>query len=147
MAIETVNPATGKKIKKFKAMTKSEVDVIMDQSNKIFKKWKEISFADRAQLFHALAKDLKQHKDDYAKVITLEMGKPITQAHSEDEKCALVCEYYADNAERHLTEDYVPTDHTHSYVRFDPIGVVLAVMPWNFPFWQVFRAAVPALMA
>ena len=95
----------------------------------------------------SVAKGLREHKDKYAKTMTLEMGKPIAQAKAEIDKCAWLCEYYADTAEQHLTSKIIKTDAAKSYVNYEPIGVVLAVMPWNYPFWQVFRFIVPALMA
>jgi len=112
-----------------------------------FLEWRKTDFSFRASLMKNAAQILREGKEHYGKILTLEMGKPITQATAEVEKCALVCEYYSDNAEKILSEEIVQTDASQSYVRFDPIGIVLAVMPWNFPFWQVFRFAAPALMA
>ncbi len=107
----------------------------------------KLRFSERSKLMNEAAKVLRSKKEEYARGITTEMGKPIKQAVSEVEKCAWVCEYYAENAEKFLAEEFIETDATESYVRFDPIGVVLAVMPWNFPFWQVFRFAAPSIMA
>ncbi|MCB9211678.1 MAG: NAD-dependent succinate-semialdehyde dehydrogenase [Ignavibacteriales bacterium] len=147
MAIETVNPATGKLVKTFKPFTNEKVDSIINETHSAFGKWRATSFAERKKLMLNAAKILKNEKEKYAKILTIEMGKPITQAISEVEKCAWVCEYYAENAESILKNEIIETDASESYVQFDPIGIVLAVMPWNFPYWQVFRFAAPALMA
>ena len=147
MAIQTVNPATGKIEKTFSELTKIETYEHVEKAHDAFLKWRETDYATRSQLMKNAAKILRDQKEHYGKILTLEMGKPITQAAAEVEKCAWVCEYYADNAERILEKEIVQTDASESFIRFDPIGVVLAVMPWNFPFWQVFRFAAPALMA
>jgi len=147
MANQTINPATGMSEKVFKEHSSNQVMVMIDAVNDAFVKWRETDFSFRAGLMKNVAKILREKKEHYGKILTLEMGKPITQAIAEVEKCALVCEYYADNAEKILSEEIVQTDASQSYVRFDPLGIVLAIMPWNFPFWQVFRFAVPALMA
>lgn len=146
MPLETINPDTGELVKSFNEMTKKEVDDIIDHAHEAFLSWREISFADRSKLMMNASDVLKEQKEEYGKILTLEMGKPIKQAISEVEKCAWVCEYYAENAEKILNKEIIKTDASESYVQFDPIGVVLAVMPWNFPFWQVFRFAAPALM-
>ncbi len=145
--IESKNPYTGEVIEKFKELTKPEIDEALEKADKRFKKWRKTSFKDRADLMLKAAEELKKNKKEYARDISLEMGKPISQAVSEIEKCAWVCEYYAENAERHLSSKNIKTDAAKSYVSYEPIGVVLAVMPWNYPFWQVFRFAAPALMA
>lgn len=147
MALETVNPATGELVKSFNEMTKKEIDDIINYAHQQFAEWKNTSFKDRSRLMLNAAKILKQRKEELGKTLTLEMGKPIKQAISEIEKCAWVCEYYAENGEKILMKEIVETDASESYVQFDPVGVVLAVMPWNFPFWQVFRFAAPNLMA
>ncbi|NJD22726.1 MAG: NAD-dependent succinate-semialdehyde dehydrogenase [Melioribacter sp.] len=147
MANQTINPATGKTEKVFKEHSSNQVMVMIDAVNDAFMKWRETDFSFRASLMKNVANILREKKEHYGKILTLEMGKPISQAISEVEKCALVCEYYADNAEKILSEEIVQTDASQSYVRFDPLGIVLAIMPWNFPFWQVFRFAAPALMA
>ena len=147
MAIETVNPATGKLVKTFKPFTNEKVDSIINKTHGEFLKWRATSFAERKKLMLNAAKILKNEKEKYAKILTIEMGKPITQAISEVEKCVWVCEYYAENAESILQKEVIKTDASESFVQFDPIGIVLAVMPWNFPYWQVFRFAAPALMA
>ncbi|QYA26528.1 NAD-dependent succinate-semialdehyde dehydrogenase [Gramella sp. MT6] len=145
--IESKNPYTGEVIEKFKELTKPEIDEALEKADKRFKKWRKTSFKDRADLMLKAAEELKKNKEEYARDISLEMGKPISQAVSEIEKCTWVCEYYAENGERHLSSKNIHTDAAKSYVSYEPIGVVLAVMPWNYPFWQVFRFAAPALMA
>ena len=147
MAIQTVNPATEEIVKTFNEMSIEEVESIIEKSHETFLSWRKKSFSERSELMHKAASILREKKNEFGKIMTLEMGKPIRQAEAEAEKCAWVCDYYADNAESILKEEFIQTDASESYVRFDPLGVVLAVMPWNFPFWQVFRFAAPALMA
>ena len=147
MAIQTINPATDELIKSFKELTESELILQIEKTEKAYQSWKETSWEVRKKLMLNAAKILKECKEKYGKILTLEMGKPISQAYAEVEKCAWVCKYYAENAETMLNKEIIETDASESYVRFDPIGIVLAVMPWNFPFWQVFRFAAPALMA
>ncbi|MFD1095849.1 NAD-dependent succinate-semialdehyde dehydrogenase [Salegentibacter chungangensis] len=141
------NPYSGKELKKFKELTKTEIDEALEKANSRFSSWKKTSFKERAKLMLNAAKELKKNKEEYAKDISAEMGKPISQAIAEVKKCAWVCEYYAENAEKHLADENIKTDAAKSYVSYEPLGVVLAVMPWNYPFWQVFRFAAPALMA
>jgi succinate-semialdehyde dehydrogenase/glutarate-semialdehyde dehydrogenase len=145
--VKSINPYTGEELAKFNELSKSQVNKKLKTADKAFDDWKLTSFEQRANLMLKLAKVLQKNKKDYAKTMTLEMGKPITQAIAEIEKCAWVCEYYAENAEKQLQKEIIKTDAKKSYVRFEPLGVVLAIMPWNYPFWQVFRFAVPALMA
>jgi succinate-semialdehyde dehydrogenase/glutarate-semialdehyde dehydrogenase len=147
MAIQTINPATGKLEKTYEAFSTDKINSLIDAADIEFKKWKNVSFADKKILMNNAAKILRAKKDLLGKIITAEMGKPIKQAIAEVEKCAWVCEYYAENAESILQKEIINTDASESYVQFDPLGIVLAVMPWNFPFWQVFRFAAPALMA
>jgi len=147
MAIQTVNPATGRIEKTFDEISHDDILKHIGNAHQAFGKWKDVSFAERSRLLKNAARILRDKKYDYGRILTLEMGKPLVQAIAEVEKCALVCDYYADNAETILQKEIVKTDASNSYIRFDPIGVVLAVMPWNFPFWQVFRFAAPALMA
>jgi len=128
-------------------MLSSEVNNIVDLTNSAFEEWKESSFIHRTKLMMKAAAVLKKNKEDYSKLMTLEMGKPIAQSRAEVEKCEWVCEYYAENAEKFLTDELIATDASKSFVTFQPLGIVLAVMPWNFPFWQVFRFAAPGLMA
>ena len=147
MAIQTINPATGKIEKTFSELSLPEIFECVEKSDAAFLKWRETDFQFRSKLMNGAARILKEEKEHYGKILTLEMGKPLKQAIAEVDKCAWVCGYYAENAQKILKEEIVETDASHSYVRFDPLGVVLAVMPWNFPFWQVFRFAAPALMA
>ncbi|MCP9200347.1 NAD-dependent succinate-semialdehyde dehydrogenase [Gramella sp. GC03-9] len=145
--IESKNPYTGEVIDKFKELNSKQIDEALEAADSRFKEWRTTSFKQRADHMRKAAKELKDNAKEYAKDISLEMGKPIIQAISEVEKCAWVCEYYAENAEKHLASKTIKTDASKSYVSYEPIGVVLAVMPWNYPFWQVFRFAAPALMA
>lgn len=145
--IVSKNPYTGKEIEKFKELTKPEIEKALSKADSRFQSWKKTSFKERAKLMQNAAKELKKNKEEYARDISDEMGKPTSQAVSEVEKCAWVCEYYAENAEKHLADELIKTDAHKSYVSYEPLGVVLAVMPWNYPFWQVFRFAAPALMA
>ncbi len=144
---KSINPYNQKEVYQFKELTRDEIEEKLNLAANTFLKWRKTQFKDRANLMLSAAKELKQNKEEYARVITQEMGKPISQALSEVEKCAWVCEYYAENAASHLKNEVIKTDASSSYVSFEPIGVVLAVMPWNYPFWQVFRFAAPALMA
>lgn len=147
MAIQTVNPANGKLIKSFEAITDSEAEALIVEANETFEEWREFSFNERKKLMQNVSVVLESNKQKYAELMVLEMGKPISQAIAEVEKCAWVCKYYADLAEGMLANEIIQTDASESFVQFDPLGVILAVMPWNFPFWQVFRFAAPALMA
>lgn len=128
-------------------MLPSEVNNIIDLTADAFEKWKETSFGHRSNLMMKAAQVLKAKREEYSELMTLEMGKPISQSKAEVEKCAWVCEYYADNAEKFLKDELIQTDASKSFVTYQPLGTVLAVMPWNFPFWQVFRFAAPGLMA
>ncbi|PKD17178.1 succinate-semialdehyde dehydrogenase [Salegentibacter salinarum] len=141
------NPYTGEEISSHHELSDAEVEKAIKKAHSRFKSWRETSFAERSNLMIKAAKELKDNSREYAEAITNEMGKPITQAIAEVEKCAWVCEYYAENAESHLENEKIKTDAKNSYVKYEPLGVVLAVMPWNYPFWQVFRFAAPALMA
>lgn len=147
MAIQSINPANGKIIKTFREISFAQIDEIVNKTHDEFLHWKEQSFETKKKLMKNVSSVLRNKKEVYARILTEEMGKPIVQAVAEVEKCAWVCEYYAENAENILREEIVSTDASESFVRFDPLGVVLAIMPWNFPFWQVFRFAAPALMA
>ena len=147
MSIASINPATGEVLKNFEALTDQQLEEKLGRATEAFHAHRRTSFAERAVLMSKAAAILEAEKKDFARVMTLEMGKPINGAVSEAEKCALVCRYYAENAAMHLADEIVETNATRSFVRYQPLGVVLAVMPWNFPFWQVFRFAAPALMA
>ena len=147
MAIATINPATGETLATFDALTDDQIEQKIRRSVEAFAVNRRRSFAERARLMTRAADILTRDAASHGRTITLEMGKPIKAAVAEVQKCALVCRYYAENAERHLADEIIETDARKSYVHFQPIGAVLAVMPWNFPFWQVFRFAAPALMA
>jgi succinate-semialdehyde dehydrogenase/glutarate-semialdehyde dehydrogenase len=145
--ITTVNPYTSEEIKSYKTLTDSELNEAIGDCRSAFLKWNRSSFEERATKMSKLSDILLHNKRYYAETITKEMGKPILQAIAEIEKCAWVCRYYAKQGEHFLANEFIKTDAHKSYVRYDPLGVVLAVMPWNYPFWQVFRFAAPVLMA
>src|SRR5438067_4020098 len=147
MSIESINPATEEVIKTFEPYTAAQVNQALDEARKAFLSWRETSFAERGAFFHRIANYLRAHKADLARLATLEMGKPITESEAEVEKCAWNCDFYADNAEKFLSDEHVTSNATESYISYLPLGVILALMPWNFPYWQVFRFAAPALMA
>jgi succinate-semialdehyde dehydrogenase / glutarate-semialdehyde dehydrogenase len=141
------NPATLDTVATYPAHTKSKLSQIIEMTSDAQVSWSKTSFQHRAGLMNKVARVLHQNKQEYARIITLEMGKPIRQSVAEIEKCASACTYYADNAEKFLASERIKTSASESYVAYRPLGVVLAIMPWNFPFWQVFRFAAPALMA
>src|SRR5882724_3173894 len=145
--IATINPATGETLKVFDSLSDEQLEAKLEHASQTFRTYRGTSFAERAPLMLRAAEILAGEKNELGRLMTIEMGKPITSAVQEAEKCARVCRYYAENAERHLMDQVIETDAARSYVRFQPLGPVLAVMPWNFPFWQVFRFAAPALMA
>ncbi|MDN3594096.1 NAD-dependent succinate-semialdehyde dehydrogenase [Zunongwangia endophytica] len=145
--ITSKNPYTGEVVEEFKEYTKEEVNAAIERADNRFKTWRKVSYDEKRDLMLNAAKELRENQRAYAEDITTEMGKPISQAMAEIEKCAWVCEYYAENAKDHLANETIETDAQKSYVSYEPIGVVLAIMPWNYPFWQAFRYAVPALMA
>jgi succinate-semialdehyde dehydrogenase / glutarate-semialdehyde dehydrogenase len=147
MPIQTLNPFTEKVEKTFEEYSPTEVIQIINDVEREFQNWRETNFAVRSRFLKNAAGILRKRKNDYGEIITREMGKPFIQAVTEVEKCAYVCDYYADNAKNILAEEKIITDTSQSFVRFDPLGIIFAVMPWNFPFWQVFRFAAPALMA
>lgn len=147
MAIATINPATGETLKTFEPLTDAEIATKLDLAEQTFKQYRNTTMSQRAEWLKAAAAVLEQNKAHYAQIMTQEMGKPIKGAISEVEKCAAVCRYYADKGEEFLADVPASTDASSSFVRYQPLGAILAVMPWNFPFWQVFRFAAPALMA
>jgi succinate-semialdehyde dehydrogenase / glutarate-semialdehyde dehydrogenase len=147
MPIASVNPATGEKLKEFPAFNDSEIEKRLKPAERAFAHYRRRPFAERAQLLMAAAGILDQEKDKLARTITLEMGKLFRAAQDEIVKCARGCRFFAENSERFLEDEPAQTDAARSYVRYEPLGPVLAIMPWNFPFWQVFRFAAPALMA
>lgn len=145
--LKSINPATLQLIKTYQPMQISEVNNIINLTNNAFEEWRITSLSNRSKLMIKAADVLRDRKENYSRLMTLEMGKPISQSRAEVEKCAWVCEYYAENAEKFLSDELIETDATKSFVTFQPLGIVLAVMPWNFPLWQVFRFAAPGLMA
>ena len=147
MAFDIINPASGEKINRFEEMTAQEVQSILQQCADSQRAWAATAFSERARLMKSAHDVLLKNKQRYAALMTQEMGKVYPQGIAEVEKCAWACEFYAENAEQFLAPEDVPTEAYHSFVTFKPLGVVLAVMPWNFPLWQVFRFAAPALMA
>ncbi|WP_433830414.1 NAD-dependent succinate-semialdehyde dehydrogenase [Flavobacterium anhuiense] len=145
--IKSINPYNQEIVYEVAEFDRKEVENAIDKADTQYKIWKEIPFSERAVLMKAVGQELKKNGREYAEVITQEMGKPITQSIAEIEKCAALCEYYAQNAEKMLANKIIETEAHKSYVSYEPIGIVLAIMPWNYPFWQVMRFAVPALMA
>jgi succinate-semialdehyde dehydrogenase/glutarate-semialdehyde dehydrogenase len=147
MAIASINPATGEELKEFASFDDSEIEKRLQRAERAFATYRRGTFAKRTQLMRAAASLLHREKEEFARIITLEMGKLFRAAMEEVEKCARGCRFYAENGERFLEDEAAQTDAARSYVRYQPLGAVLAIMPWNFPFWQVFRFAAPALMA
>lgn len=145
--MKSINPATGELIKEYSEMSEEQVKEVVDLNLEAWNGYRETSFSQRSQWMQKAAELLRSRKEEYARLITAEMGKRIAESHSEVEKCAWVCEYYAENAEQMLADELMESDASKSMAVFNPLGPVLAVMPWNFPFWQVFRFAAPALMA
>src|SRR5438034_7891602 len=147
MAIASINPATGEKLQEFSAFDDTEIEKRLNLAEKAFRKYRATTFAERSELLEAVAELLFQETKKFAEIITLEMGKLFRDSVEEIEKCARGCQFYAENGERFLEDEAAQTDAAESYVQYEPLGPVLAIMPWNFPFWQVFRFAAPALMA
>jgi len=147
MSIATINPATGELLKTFEPLTDSEIERKLEKAADAFVKHRKVPFPARARMLLAAATILENEKEAFARIMTTEMGKTLRSAVEEAAKCAWVCRYYAENAEQFLADEVVETTASHSYIRYQPLGPVLAVMPWNFPFWQVLRFAAPALMA
>ena len=147
MSLKSINPANGQEIAAYEEMSTDEVNGIITAVNDAFNSWRKTSFSHRGELLKNAAVILQSNKEKFGRLMSLEMGKPYSQSLAEVVKCAKGCEYYADNTEEILADRIIETDASKSYVSHQPIGIVLAVMPWNFPFWQVFRFAAPALMA
>lgn len=147
MAIATINPATGETLRTFQALSNAEIEQKLQLAAETFREHKRTTFTERTEKMTRAAEILETEKKEFGRIMTTEMGKPIKSAVAEAEKCAWVCRYYAENAASFLADEEVATNATRSFIRYQPIGAVLAVMPWNFPFWQVFRFAAPALMA
>ena len=147
MPIASSNPATGENLKEFSAVDDAEIEKRLSCAENAFRKYRRTTFTQRSELLHAVGELLFQEKKRYAEIITLEMGKLFRDSIAEIEKCARGCRFYAENGERFLEDEIAQTDAAESYVQYQPLGPVLAIMPWNFPFWQVFRFAAPALIA
>jgi succinate-semialdehyde dehydrogenase/glutarate-semialdehyde dehydrogenase len=147
MTIKSINPANGKTLKKYNLHDEKQITRKILQTHQAWSEWKQTGFDERTRLLNKLAETLIGRQTGLAELMALEMGKPIKQGIAEIEKCASVCRYYAENASSFLTDQLVGTEATKSYVSFQPLGVVLAIMPWNFPFWQIFRFLAPALAA
>jgi succinate-semialdehyde dehydrogenase/glutarate-semialdehyde dehydrogenase len=147
MTMESINPTTGSCLVRYAIWSEAELEHVLARVASATASWQATAFAERAKLLRDVTAELRARNDHYARLITSEMGKPIREARAEVEKCAWGCEFYADQAAAMLQDEIVATDATRSYVTYRPLGTLLAVMPWNFPFWQVFRAAAPALMA
>jgi succinate-semialdehyde dehydrogenase / glutarate-semialdehyde dehydrogenase len=147
MAIASTNPTTGETLKEFAAIDRREVDKKLATADNAFRSYRKTTFAQRAAWLTAAANLLEADKARLARIMTIEMGKLLRAAEDEITKCARGCRFYAENAERFLTEQKIETESAHNFVRYEPMGPILAIMPWNFPFWQVFRFAAPALMA
>ena len=145
--MKAINPATGEVIQEYSDHAPEDVARKLQEAERAFQQWRKTPLLQRSSLLLAVATELKQQRDKLSRLMTLEMGKPITASEGEIDKCAWACEFYAESAERFLAPEEIRTDLPHSFVRFDPLGPVLAIMPWNFPCWQFFRFAAPGLMA
>ncbi|KAF2506926.1 NAD-dependent succinate-semialdehyde dehydrogenase [Flavobacterium zhairuonense] len=145
--IKSINPYNQETVYEVAEFDKKEVENAIDKADAQYMIWKETHFSERSILMRAVGEELRKNSKDYAQIITQEMGKPITQAIAEVQKCAALCDFYAENASKMLSDKVIETEAYKSYVSYESIGIVLAIMPWNFPFWQVMRFAVPALMA
>jgi succinate-semialdehyde dehydrogenase / glutarate-semialdehyde dehydrogenase len=147
MSIASINPATGKIIKQFEPHSDAEIEEKLERASEIFKNYRRMPFEERSRRMMKAAEILESEKENFGKLMTEEMGKPFQSAVAEAAKCAWVCRYYAENAQKQLADELIETNASRSYIHYQPLGPVLAIMPWNFPFWQVFRFAAPALMA
>jgi len=145
--LQSINPYTSEVVYEIRELNPNEIASAIDIAHEQYKSWRKVPFAEKAKLMKAVAAELRKNAQEYATAITGEMGKPITQALAEVEKCAMVCDYYAETTMEHLANRNIETEAYKSYVSYEPIGIVLAIMPWNYPLWQVFRFAAPALMA
>src|SRR5436189_1460605 len=147
MAIASINPATGQVLKTFEPLSDSQIEKKLQLAADTFSKFRKLSFSERARMMARAGEILEAEKEALGRLMTTEMGKTLKSAVAEAAKCAWVCRYYAENAERFLADEVVETPAKKSFIRYQPLGVVLAVMPWNFPLWQVFRFVAPGLMA
>jgi succinate-semialdehyde dehydrogenase/glutarate-semialdehyde dehydrogenase len=147
VAITTVNPATGEEVRTFEALTEEEIDEKIQRSVDTFREYRKTSFDERARMMMRAAEILEDEAEEFGRLMTSEMGKTLAAAEAEAQKCARGCRYYAENAEKFMADEEIVLEGAKTYVRYEPLGPILAIMPWNFPFWQVFRHAAPALMA
>ncbi|PWU04235.1 MAG: succinate-semialdehyde dehydrogenase [Verrucomicrobia bacterium] len=147
MSIASINPTSGETIKTYVENSDDEVQYILSSADKEFQKWRKKSLKERIELIKKVESILLTNKVNYAKLMALEMGKPLQQGFAEIEKCALGCRYYVEHAETFLKDEYVETEGSESFISYQPIGVIAGIMPWNYPFWQVFRTAIPTLLA
>jgi succinate-semialdehyde dehydrogenase/glutarate-semialdehyde dehydrogenase len=145
--ITSINPSTGDVLDRYKETTADEVKRRLEDAHQAFGEWRQTRFSERASLMKAASRVLMENRDEYARIMALEMGKPVGGGRAEIEKCAWVCEHYAAHAEKMLQAEIIQTDARKSYVTYRPLGIILAIMPWNYPFWQLFRHAAPGLMA
>ena len=145
MAIATTNPATGEVLKTFEPLSAAKIEEKIQLATSTFRSYRKTSFAERARMMVRAAEILEKEKEECGRLMTLEMGKPLRAAVAEAAKCATGCHYYAENAERFLADEVVETGAKRTFIRYLPLGPILAIMPWNFPFWQVFRFAAPGL--
>jgi succinate-semialdehyde dehydrogenase/glutarate-semialdehyde dehydrogenase len=147
MAIESLNPYTGKVIQSFASLSTAETEQILAEAHQATAAWRTTTFAERATVLHQAGALLRERQEELARLMALEMGKPVRDGRAEAQKCAACCDYYADHAEAFLADEEIKTDAGRSFLSYAPLGIVLAIMPWNFPLWQVVRFAAPALMA
>jgi acyl-CoA reductase-like NAD-dependent aldehyde dehydrogenase len=147
MVLQSINPATEEVLDSFSEFSDAQIDAALQQAVTAQQRWRDTSLGERAARLQSVARILREQKSSWAALATSEMGKPIVEAEAEVEKCAWNCDYFAEHGASFLTDMPVQTDNAESYVAFEPLGIVLAIMPWNFPFWQVIRFAAPALMA
>ena len=147
MTFTTINTATEEVLAEYPEMSASDIEDIPRETDTAFEAWRRVPIGDRTDLLRALAAKLREREPEYADLMCREMGKPLAQASAEVEKCASVCDYYADNAAEFLADTVIESEASRSFVTYQPLGVVLAIMPWNFPFWQVMRFAAPTITA
>ncbi|GJM29762.1 MAG: succinate-semialdehyde dehydrogenase [Cyclobacteriaceae bacterium] len=147
MKLSSINPFNQEVIKTFDTLNQDQLEQKVYKSETAFSAWKKSGYSERSNLLRRVSKNLRTNQENLAKIITMEMGKPVTQSRAEVEKCAWVCEFYAENGQKFLEKERIDTDAKESWVEYQPLGPVLAIMPWNYPLWQVFRFAAPAVMA
>jgi succinate-semialdehyde dehydrogenase/glutarate-semialdehyde dehydrogenase len=147
MTIQSINPATGERLRSFESLSESQIEEKIERADKTFRRYRRTPISSRAQMMARAAEILEAEKENFGRLMTTEMGKPLRAAIEEAAKCAWNCRFYAEKTAEFLADEFIPTSATQSFIRYQPLGPTLAVMPWNFPFWQVFRFAAPALMA